>query len=263
MWPSRNGRPGVAGRLCRGVPREDRRNAGVREVDAISLVGENSPGSEKRTLFDLREDGVLVWKALSDLARVFTGEIASLPLFGFRRAMGTSRSDCVVDAMILGKSRVVRVPKDVFIDMVMLPVLLTQPSTDAFDLPQGDVQFLNEELGNQYRREKAIRFLKRLVYVEWPDRRPLRARTTDDNVCCALTQTRNPTSTARSNGAFVKWQRAKVDWTSGIPFEQASPQLVFFSCPLASVPLFVAGGCEVMPIYLSIVVLETFSDTRL
>lgn len=99
MAPWITGRAGVAGRLCRGVPREDLRNAGVREVDGRAGVVEKIPGSEKRTLFDLRVDGVLAGVMLSDTARDLTGDIASLLLFGFRSAIGKSRSDLVSDAM--------------------------------------------------------------------------------------------------------------------------------------------------------------------
>lgn len=104
MDPSRIGRPGVAGLLCRGVPRDDRRKAGVREVADVFNVGENSPGFEKRTLFDLRVDGVLACTALSEVTRGLTGDIASLLLFGFRRAIGTSRSDNTLDAIIVESS---------------------------------------------------------------------------------------------------------------------------------------------------------------
>lgn len=67
-------------------------------------VGENNPGSEKRTLFDLRVDGVLACMTLSDETRVLTGDIASLLLFGFRRAMGMSKSDCTFDTIIVESS---------------------------------------------------------------------------------------------------------------------------------------------------------------
>lgn len=104
MEPSKTGRPGVAGRFCRGVPSEDLRKAGVREVANMLEVGENNPGSEKRTLFDLRVDGVLACMTLSDETRGLIGDIASLLLFGFRRAIGISKSDCTFDTMIVESS---------------------------------------------------------------------------------------------------------------------------------------------------------------
>lgn len=69
----------------------------MREVARLDVVGENNPGSEKRTLFDLLDDGVLVCGRLSHDARGLTGEMASLLRFGFRRAIGMSRSDCVFE----------------------------------------------------------------------------------------------------------------------------------------------------------------------
>lgn len=97
----------------------------MREVDDMLDVGENNPGSEKRTLFDLLVDGVLACMRLSDVTRVLTGDIASLPLFDFRRAIGMSRSDCVFDAMIVESSRITR-RTDLISDIVKIT-----PSSDS------------------------------------------------------------------------------------------------------------------------------------
>lgn len=94
------GRAGVAGRRCLGVAKVERLKAGVSEV-LVGFVGENKPGSEKRTRFDLRVDGVLRWVWLSDVARGLAGEERTLLLrFGLRRAIGTSISDASREAMI-------------------------------------------------------------------------------------------------------------------------------------------------------------------
>ncbi len=53
------GRAGVAGRRCLVVAKDDRLKAGVSEV-LVAFVGENKPGSEKRTRFDRRVEGVLI-----------------------------------------------------------------------------------------------------------------------------------------------------------------------------------------------------------
>ena len=92
MLPSMAGRPGVAGRRCLGVAKEDRLKAGVRDVEAL-LVGEKRPGSEKRTLLDFLVDGVLTCAKFSDVVRGLTGEDSTLlRRFGFRRAIGKSMS---------------------------------------------------------------------------------------------------------------------------------------------------------------------------
>ena len=96
------GRPGVPGRRCLGVAKVDLRKAGVSEVHVV-LEGENKPGSEKRTLFDLWVDGVLrlTLVMLSDTIRAFTGEHSALfLLFDLRRAVGISSSVVVEAAML-------------------------------------------------------------------------------------------------------------------------------------------------------------------
>ena len=99
MLPSMAGRPGVAGRRCLGVAKDDRRKTGVSEVVAV-FVGENNAGSEKRTLLDLRVNGVLALTLLSDATRGFIGDESTLLLlFGLRRAIGMSISEVLRDAI--------------------------------------------------------------------------------------------------------------------------------------------------------------------
>ena len=94
MLPSIAGRPGVSGLRCLGVPRNDRLSAGVKDVEVV-VDGENKPRSEKRTLFDLRVDGVLA-VVLSDVARGFAGDDRTLLLrFDFRNAIGKSEAAVV------------------------------------------------------------------------------------------------------------------------------------------------------------------------
>jgi len=91
------GRAGVAGLLWRGVPSDERRKAGVSDVDARSVVDENRVGSEKRTLFERLVEGVLACATLSEVARGLTGETTLLRRFCRLRAMGTSKSAAFVD----------------------------------------------------------------------------------------------------------------------------------------------------------------------
>lgn len=75
-----------------GVAKDDRLKAGVSDVE-----GEKRPGSENRTLFVLRVDGVFM-AVLVDAALALTGEDkTSLLLFPFLKAIGTSSS--LIDAM--------------------------------------------------------------------------------------------------------------------------------------------------------------------
>jgi len=90
----------VTGRRCLGVAKVERLKAGVREV-LVGYVGENKPGSEKRTRFDLRVAGVLGIMWLSDVARGFAGDESTLLLrFDLRRAIGMSISDTSIEAMV-------------------------------------------------------------------------------------------------------------------------------------------------------------------
>lgn len=94
MLPSMAGRAGVAGRRCLGVAKDDRRKAGVREVDPLP-EGENKFGSEKRTRFARRDEGVFIHVALSEATRGLAGEHITLLLrFGLRRAIGMSIAWC-------------------------------------------------------------------------------------------------------------------------------------------------------------------------
>lgn len=80
----------MAGRRCLGVAKVERLKAGVREVEA-ACVGDSSPGSEKRTLFDLLVAGVLVPSTESGAERGLTGDDRTLlRRLGFRNAMGIS-----------------------------------------------------------------------------------------------------------------------------------------------------------------------------
>ena len=100
MLPSMAGRAGVAGRRCLGIAKDDRLKAGVSEV-LVAFTGSNKPGSEKRTRFDLRVEGVLRCLWLSDTTRGLAGdERTLLRRFGLRRAMGMSVSDPSIDAIL-------------------------------------------------------------------------------------------------------------------------------------------------------------------
>ena len=93
------GRAGVAGRRCLVVAKDDRLKAGVSEVVA-AFVEANKPGSEKRTRFDLRVEGVLAWMWLSDAARGLAGdERTVLVRLGLRRAIGISMLEGSTEAM--------------------------------------------------------------------------------------------------------------------------------------------------------------------
>lgn len=81
-----------------GVAKDDFLKAGVSDVEVV-LPGEKRPGSEKRTRFERLVPGVFACSVEAGLA--LTGEESTL----FRRfcrlkAMGTSRSDVVLDAIL-------------------------------------------------------------------------------------------------------------------------------------------------------------------
>lgn len=80
------------------MPSDERRSAGVNDVDARFVVDENRFGSENRTLFDRLVDGVLTCMALSETTRGLTGDTALLRRFGLLNAMGTSKSE-LLDAI--------------------------------------------------------------------------------------------------------------------------------------------------------------------
>ena len=99
--PSIAGRPGVAGRRCLGVAKDDLLKAVVSELEA-ALLGENKPGSEKRTRFERLVDGVFTCSAVPETHLALTGEVRTLfRRFGRLKAIGTSRSDIVLDAIVV------------------------------------------------------------------------------------------------------------------------------------------------------------------
>ena len=96
ILPSMARRPGVCGRRCLGVPKDDLLKAGVSEVAATLLCAMN-PGSEKRTRLDRLVPGVFT---VSDAARGLTGdEKTSCRRFCLRSAIGTSKSEDTAEAI--------------------------------------------------------------------------------------------------------------------------------------------------------------------
>lgn len=98
--PSIAGRPGVAGRRCLGVAKDDLLKAGVRELEA-ALLGENRPGSEKRTRFERLVDGVFACSVMPGPVLALTGELSTLlRRFCRLKAIGISKSAAELDAIM-------------------------------------------------------------------------------------------------------------------------------------------------------------------